>query len=125
MRRLNTYSHIPFLRQRLMAYLLEDSVASRLKRTIPAEINYVFAGDTPDDVYSYEVSYQALFPVRALFAWIVKHGGLTVEDLADSSGQLFDDNKHLIPDSLIVSFRVIKFRVVAGLCFVQRLCWAT
>jgi len=26
---------------------------------------------------------------------------------------------------LIVSFRVIMFRVVAGLCFVQRLCWAT
>ncbi|MCS0583400.1 hypothetical protein NX784_17555 [Massilia pinisoli] len=119
MRRLNIYSHIPFLRQKLMVYVPEDSIASRLKRTIPAEINYVFAGDTPNDVYSYEVSYQILFPVRALFEWIVKHGGLTVEDLADTSGQLFDDNKQLIPDSLIRPISGVEQMAAFGLWFID------
>jgi hypothetical protein len=95
MRRLNADLHIQFLRLRLMAYLPETSLASRLKKAIAAEISYIFAGDRP-----YEVPYAALFPVRALFEWIMKHGGLSIEDLEDATGQLFGDDRKLIPDNL-------------------------
>jgi len=114
MRHLNADLHIQFLRLRLMVYLPETSLASRLKKAIPAEILYIFAGDRP-----YEVPYEALFPVRALFEWIMKHGGLTVEDLEDATGQLFGDDRKLIPNNLKGSISGVEQMAALGLWYID------
>jgi len=117
--RINLYSHLPFLHQRLNAYLPENSFASRFRRTIPSEINYIFAGDIPEEADSYEVPYQVLFPVRALFDWIMKHGGLDVRNLVDLGGQLFDDNEILISDSEIRPISGVEQMAAFGLWFLD------
>jgi hypothetical protein len=119
LRNLDTYSHTLFLRDRLLTYLPENSFASQFKKAIPAEINLIFADVEPETVLGYDIRAHALFPVHLLFSWIVKHGGLTVENLKDATGQLFDDNGNLVPSTATCPISGAEQMAAFGLWFLD------
>jgi hypothetical protein len=99
MQQLDISSHAMFLQEKLLTYLPEDSFASRIKNRISTEINLIFSDAEPKTVYSLRV--HELFPVHLLFEWIIQDEGITIEELADEDGQLFDDSGSLVPDTVI------------------------
>ena len=79
---INKYSHLDFLTHELEQLLPDGSLASRLRRAIGNELHYRLV-DWPDEN---ETEYSSLFPVDALFAWVMKGNGLDPEWFESEDG---------------------------------------
>lgn len=117
MRRI-TYSHLSFVHGKLMNLLQKDSFALRLRKSIGGEIDSIFENSVYENENENE-SWFPFFPVRALFEWIAKNGGITADELADEEGQIFDDHGELIPTDVIRSISGVEQMAAFGLWFVD------
>lgn len=121
MRHINQYSHIPFLRTRLMSLLSKDSFSYRMRKTIGAEIDAILDSDDDEDRLEtggefYETgNYSVFFPVESLFMWISKNGGITPEFLENGDGSFLDDKNELIPAKPIPSLTGVEQMAAYGL----------
>lgn len=94
MRTINPFSHIPFIHARLMSFLIRDSFAWKLRRTIGNELDYRLIGKFEDDEEYGDFTdndRSRWFPIEELFLWIAKNGGLAATELEDDDGGFLDD----------------------------------
>ena len=115
MRYMNQYSHIPFLIEELRKLLPKDSFAFRVKRAIGSALDYRLV-EYPD---RRETEFSSLFPVKALFLWISKNGGLDPEWLTNEDGSYLDDNGENIPKAIKPSYSGVEQLAAYGLWIIE------
>jgi len=114
MLQINPISHYSYLHAGLMKFFPADSIASRLKKTIGIELGAMFADEDFD-----EFAYYELFPVRALFEWLMSGGALSPADLTNRDGLLYDDNGSVISDYISSQFSKTEHIAALGLWFIE------
>lgn len=114
MRQINRHSHEPFLRDKLRSILAADEVSIRLWKSIGNYLDGVF------DISEYEeFNYRYFFPVRTLFEWIAKDGGLTFDELTDENLEIRDDEGAVVAVSRFDSIPAVSQMVSLGLWFLE------
>jgi hypothetical protein len=108
---LDQYSQRLFLAGELKRQLPEGSFASRLRRTIGAELHYRLV-DWP---FENETEYSRYYPVDALFFWVTEKEGLDPEWLACDDGTYLDDDGGIIPATVRPSYSPVEQLAAYGL----------